>query len=307
MIKDGVDKRILPDCNIIQVGSKREVAKRIEQFYTKNPFPGYQDYETLQDLEGKINRNIFIKNFKRLVGWNKKIIEVGSGTSQLSIALASSTNNEVVAFDPTLESLRLGESFATKYGMTNCSFVNADLFSDPIVSEYFDIVWCSGVLHHTEDAKKGFEIIVKWLKDDGYIVIGLYNSYGRLRTVFRQLLFRFLGRGKLARLVVSFFDPVLRKNISDAKKKAWFQDQYEHPVETLHTLDEVLCWFEENEVEFISAYPSCDSNPVNFENIFSKQSKGSWTSRVFSQISMLFSPLGGEGGLFLVIGKKHRV
>ena len=25
--------------------------------------------------------------------------------------------------------------------------------------EYFDVVWCSGVLHHTKDSKKGFEIL----------------------------------------------------------------------------------------------------------------------------------------------------
>ena len=80
-----------------------------------------------------------------------------------------------MAFDPTIESLKLGSAFAKSNKVDNCIFVNGDLFSNPFSKEYFDIVWCSGVLHHTESPLKGFEIISTWLKPNGYIVIGLYN------------------------------------------------------------------------------------------------------------------------------------
>ena len=40
--------------------------------------------------------------------------------------------------------------------------------------------------------------------------------------------------------------------------------------------------------------------------MFLKQDKGNVVTRVLSQIGMLFSPLGAEGGLFLVIGKKKQ-
>jgi SAM-dependent methyltransferase len=241
---------------------------------------------------------------KRFCGFGKNIIEVGSGTSQLSIALASGTNNKIVAFDPTLESLRLGLDFAEKNKIDNVTFVNGDLFSDSFIPGYFDIVWCSGVLHHTESAKEGFKLIANWARPDGYIIIGLYNLYGRLRTVFRQFLFRLLGKGELARAIVSFLDPILRKDISKQKKLAWFQDQYEHPVESLHTLDEVLDWFDENNVEFISSIPSCDMNAVDYEDMFNGGNRGDLATRIFSQIAMLFSSFGSEGGLFLVIGRK---
>jgi len=252
----------------------------------------------------KVETNEFTLNFKKFCGLGKKIIEVGSGTSQLSIALASGTNNEVIAFDPTLESLRLGMSFAKKNNVNNCTFVNGDIFADPFIPEYFDIVWCSGVLHHTKSAKEGFNIIVNWVKIDGYVVIGLYNRYGRMRTVFRQILFKLLGKGKFARVIVSFLDPILRKNISNQKKLAWFQDQYEHPVETLHTLDDVIEWFEDNNVEFISSIPSANMENGDYKDMFKAQTRGTLSTRIFSQISMLFSPLGSEGGLFIVIGKK---
>ena len=167
MFKEGINVIKLDQGEIIQVGDKRDTAKLIEEFYTENPFPNYDTLETILDLKKKVEGNEFTINFKRFVGLGKRVIEVGSGTSQLSIALASGTNNQVVAFDPTLESLRLGSDFSRKSGVTNCIFVNGDLFSNPFTEEYFDIVWCSGVLHHTENPKKGFQVITSWLKTEG--------------------------------------------------------------------------------------------------------------------------------------------
>ncbi len=50
------------------------------------------------------------------------------------------------------------------------------------------------------------------------------------------------------------------------KKKAWIRDQYLHPVESLHTIDEVLKWFEENNIEFINSIPSSDFDESNKED-----------------------------------------
>ena len=306
MFKDGINVIKLDKDEIIQVGDKSDTTKLVEDFYTDKPFPNYDNLETIFDLRNKVEGNEFTVNFKRLIGLGIRVIEVGSGTSQLSIALASGTNNQLVAFDPTLESLRLGSEFSMKFGVSNCIFVNGDLFSNPFMKEYFDIVWCSGVLHHTENPKKGFNIITTWLKPEGYVIVGLYNIYGRFRTVFRQKLFQLLGSGKFARYIVSLLDPILRQDISEEKKNAWFQDQYQHPVESLHTLDEVLEWFDRNNIEFMSSIPTCDLESVNYEKMFLKQDKGNVVTRVLSQIGMLFSPLGAEGGLFLVIGKKKQ-
>ena len=50
---------------------------------------------------------------------------------------------------------------------------------------------------------------------------------------------------------------VMRKMAkSDQKLRAWYLDQYAHPQETRHTVDQVLNWFEEENVEFSSAAAS---------------------------------------------------
>jgi len=304
MFKEGISVIKLDQGEIIQVGDKSDTAKLVEKFYSNNPFPNYDNFETIFSLKKKLEGNLFTVNLKKSIGLGKRVIEVGSGTSQLSITLASGTNNQVVAFDPTLASLRLGSEFYKKSRMPNCIFVNGDLFSNPFIEEYFDIVLCSGVLHHTENPKKGFQIITSWLKTEGYVIVGLYNLYGRMRTVLRQKLFRLLGGGKFGVFIVSLLDPILRQDISENKRKAWFQDQYKHPVESLHTLDEVLGWFEDNNIEFVSSIPTCDYDNINYEKIFFNQNKGNVLTRLLSQLGMLFSHLGAEGGLFLVIGRK---
>ena len=80
--------------------------------------------------------------------------------------------------------------------------------------------------------------------------------------------------------------------------------KYSHPIESLHTIDEVLNWFNKNNIEFISSIPSSDFD-YDYDDIFQKKSSGTYYSRICNQISMLFNKLGSDGGLFIVIGKKY--
>ena len=289
---------------IIHLSKKVLRNNRIIEFYTKNPFPNYNNFETVADLRAQAKKNHLINALVENIGFGKKIIEVGSGTSQLSIFLASISNNKIIAFDTTLESLHIGYEFSKKANISNCFFVNGEIFDDPFIKNYFDVVWCSGVLHHTENPMLGFEIITSWLKPRGYIILGLYNYYGRIPTIIRRVIFRILGRGVIARFIISYIDPVLRREISNRKKEAWIEDQYNHPIESLHTLDEALYWFDKNNIEFISSIPSCEANTINYDHIFSKQKKGNKIIRILSQIKMIFSNLSSEGGLFILIGRK---
>ena len=84
---------------------------------------------------------------------------------------------------------------------------------------------------------------------------------------------------------------------------AWIKDQYDHPLESLHTIDEVLKWFKNNNIEFISSIPSSDYD-YDYKNIFEKKSSGSFFSRIINQFFMIFNSLGSDGGLFVLIGKK---
>ena len=100
-------------------------------------------------------------------------------------------------------------------------------------------------------------------------MVGLYNKIGRLRTKIRKSIYKIFGK----KLIV-LLDPVLRKidNNSKDKIEAWIRDQYTHPVESVHTFDEVLRWFERNNIEFINSIPE--------SSIFSTSDKGYLGRRV---------------------------
>ncbi len=277
------------------------VTSVIKKFYEDTPFPNYRFNDNKLSILEIGNKNYLMKNLKEFIGYNKKILEVGAGTCQFSNYLAINSNNQIVSFDSSLESLKLGYNFAKKNNLENIKFVRGDIFDSIFLDETFDFVITNGVLHHTGDAKKAFKNVSKFLKKDGYIFLGLYNKYGRLRTILRKYLFKIFGQN-----ILFLLDPVLRKTPKNSqdKIKAWIKDQYMHPVETLHTFDEVLKWFDGNNIEFISSIPQCNPYEVVKEKPFLKQSKGETSDRIFSQILMLFNHFGSEGGLFIFTGKK---
>ena len=288
---DGIDQLELTD----------QLARKVSKFYTSNPFPNYKENDDKISISQRGNSNFLASQFKRYVGYDKKILEIGCGTGQLSVYFSIGNNNLIVAMDATLKSLKIAEKFSKKNNIQNINFLNADIFDDVLQDEYFDFVWCNGVLHHTKNPYEAFKIASKSLKKKGYILIGLYNKYGRIRTLIRRFFYKIFGIK-----IIKIFDPTLRKLKSSAEEQnAWIQDQYQHPQESLHTIDEVMNWFRENNIDFISSIPKCDFNDDNkYSDIFIKKKIGNYAQRLLNQIFMIFGRLGSGGGLFVVVGKK---
>lgn len=278
-----------------------DVTNIIREFYEDAPFPNYKENDNKSSILKIGDENFLMKNLKEFIGNNKRILEVGSGTCQFSNYLAVGSNNEIVAFDSSFDSLKTGIEFAKNNNIKNINFVRGDIFDDIFLDNYFDYIITNGVLHHTGNAKKAFEVLCPFLKKDGYYFVGLYNKYGRIRTIIRKYLFKIFGRK-----ILFILDPVLRKipKNSEGKINAWIKDQYQHPIESLHSFDEVLGWFNDNEIEFQSSIPKCSPYETIDKKPFVKQPTGTLFERIFSQILMIFNHFGSEGGLFIFCGKK---
>jgi SAM-dependent methyltransferase len=293
-------KKINKDNGIFKFEINDSETKKVTNFYKESPFPNYKSNDDKSTILDKGNKNYLTSKFKNFIGYKKDVLEVGCGTGQLAIYFAIGTNNRVVGLDPTIESLKLAANFSKKHNIENIDFVNADIFDDVLTDKFFDFIWCNGVLHHTKDPYEAFRILIKSLKNEGYVLIGLYNKMGRIRTVFRRYMFKLFGSKFL-----DIFDPTLR-NLKDnvEERNAWIRDQYIHPIESLHTIDNVLEWFDKNDIEFINSIPSSNFDEDEGD-LFSKKSKGDLYSRISNQLSMIFNNLGSDGGLFIVIGKKN--
>ena len=282
--------------NIYQFSSKLESTKKVVDFYNEYPFPNYDDLFNKLDLHKKLKNNLFLKIIAEYCGFGKTILEVGSGTSQLSNLLASISNNQVTALDATYNSLLLGSNFSKENNIKNIIYANLDIDdSNKILKEkYYDVIICSGVLHHTENPKKNFNKIVQLLKRDGIIVLGLYNKYGRIRSYLIKLMYIIFGKK-----ILNLIDSVYKNKKIDLKvKNSWVQDQYNHPLESAHSLFEALEWFKNNSINVIKIVP-------NFNLDLSKKDKFiEKIKSIYYQFKINFNSYGADGGLFLLIGEK---
>ncbi len=296
-------KKYNVDNNILEFNSEDPTFKSVSKFYDIEPFPSYKKNDNKLSILSVGEKNKFLKQLKNKIGYQKTILEAGSGTCQLISYLAIGTNNQCFALDSSKNALEMGSEFAKKNNIINITYCRGDILDEIFENKSFDYIWCSGVLHHTKNAEKGFDQLVKYLKDDGLIIVGLYNRYGRFWTNLRRYLYNIFGPK-----IIYNFDPVVKKlvkkNQLDQKKiNSWIRDQYKHPLEKTYTFDHILSWFKKNNIQFINSIPQCDFSESN-DDLFLQKSEGNFISRFIRQILMIFQNYGSEGGLFLFIGKK---
>ena len=107
-------KNFLLKENIITLEIQDQVTKKVTDFYKESPFPNYKNEDNKSTILAKGNKNILASQFKKFIGYNKNVLEVGCGTGQISNYFSIGTNNNVVGLDPTIESLKLASNFAKK-------------------------------------------------------------------------------------------------------------------------------------------------------------------------------------------------
>ena len=222
----------------------------VRRFYEQAAFPGYPPRDSLAWLRARAEQSEFARLLDQAIPGDARIVEIGCGTGQMSLYLARA-DRLVIGVDLARASLRLGAAAARRFGLDRVQFVETDLHRPGLKLGAFDVIYASGVLHHTPDPHASFAHIVGLARPGGIIVIGLYNALARIPLRLRRLIAR------LSRYRWIPFDPVLReRNNEPTRREAWLRDQYRHPEEHRHTLGEVKGWFDENGVEYLRAYPS---------------------------------------------------
>ena len=268
----------------------------VRRFYDAAPFPGYPSRDSLQALRARADRNPFVRLLDEAIAGDARVLEVGCGTGQMCLYLARA-DRVVVGLDLSGAALRLGADAARRFGLERVRFVQSDLRDVGLHAGSFDVVYSSGVLHHTPDPRASFARVARMVAPGGTVVVGVYNAFARVPTRLRRATARLTG----FRLVP--FDPVLRDRAADpARREAWLRDQYQHPEEHVHTVVEVQRWFAENGLEYLRTYPSAvlDEEP---DQLFSP-APDNW--RVEGWLAQLgwMRTLGREGGLFFTIGRR---
>jgi SAM-dependent methyltransferase len=291
-VRDGIPELRLP------ADARTEA---VRAFYSEAPFPAYPARDSPGWLRARAERSEFARLLDRAIPGDARVVDLGCGTGQMALYLATA-DRIVVGADLTRASLRMAEAARERFGVSRALFVETDLRVPGLRPGAFDVVYSSGVLHHTPDPRASFAAAARLARPGGIVVVGLYNAYARLphrvrRAVARLSGFRFVG-----------WDPVLRERRSEpARRDAWLRDQYQHVEEHRHTLREVQRWFRENEVEYLRSYPATllAADALREDELFQPAGDDWAFENVLAQLSWA-KTLAHEGGLFAVVGRATR-
>ena len=274
-----------------------EQVENVRRFYEDAPFPNYRECETLSSLRARAERSEFARLLDRSLPGDAKILEMGCGTGQMSLYLARA-DRLVIGADLTRASLELAAAAAKGFQLNRVLFVETDLHRPGLCAGSFDVIYSSGVLHHTPNPRAAFARIAQLVRPGGMIVLGVYNAIARIPLRLRRLV------GRVSGYRVIPFDPVLRDRKNEpARREAWLRDQYQHPEEHRHTLTEVQTWFAENDVEFVRAYPSALLGE-DTDDLFTPAADNWRLEGWLAQLGWM-RKLGHEGGLFITVGQRR--
>ncbi len=107
------------------------------------------------------------------------VLVAGCGTGRHALHLAQNFEQlQVTAIDISRQSLAYAQYKARQLNASQVAFYQADILTLPSKTLY-DIIECSGVLHHMNNPLLGLKRLVELLKPGGIIKLGLYSQKAR--------------------------------------------------------------------------------------------------------------------------------
>ena len=161
-----------------------QVSLSVQSQYEENPYPRWI-YTQISDEPISLREYIQLTNLRTfehetLSCMSPNILIAGCGTGQHAIQFASLfRNSRVLALDISAASLAYAKSKAEELGIDSIQFMQADILSLTELDQRFEIIECSGVLHHMESPMAGWETLKGLLQPGGLMKVGLYSALAR--------------------------------------------------------------------------------------------------------------------------------
>ena len=182
---------------------KDPVSIVVQQMYEENPYPRYQYADhthphlakaTIEfiSLETTILNPLFINELSS-PGSNPKILIAGCGTGNQIINASRYKNVQITAIDISKNSLAYAARKTHERQMRNVQLKQLDILDANQLEDIYEVIECSGVLHHMQDPARGLAALNSKLMPGGYIKIGLYSKLARQKVSAARELIQALG------------------------------------------------------------------------------------------------------------------
>ncbi len=165
-------------------GIEDKISQIVRAQYEENPYPRWihagisKKGRPVGDL---LRSNPLLMDLGDYVTPKKpEILVAGCGTGQHSLHTATRfADVRVLAVDLSLASLAYAQRQTENLGIRSIEFGQADILQLENMNRTFDVVECSGVLHHMDDPMAGWRVLERILRPGGLMRIGLYSELAR--------------------------------------------------------------------------------------------------------------------------------
>lgn len=260
-------------------GEKTEVSAAVRAQYEKNPYPRWVRMQSVFSKEPLPYAP------GDTCSAQPRILVAGCGTGQNAIATAQRfAGASVLAVDLSRASLGYAKRKTLELGLTNIEYLHGDILSLAQLDERFDLIECSGVLHHLEDPFEGWRILAGLRKPGGFMRVGLYSEVGR-RTVMRarELIaangFTPDADGIRACRAAIRNDPSLAQIVrnEDFYSMSGCRDLLFHVQEHRFTLPQIEAMLERLGLRFLGfEFPDSGETVLRFRSKFNQENLANW-------------------------------
>jgi SAM-dependent methyltransferase len=255
-------------------------ADRVCEFYTDHPYPPpVENLDRARDEWQDQNRH----HAEFHLFWPDQsyrddldILVAGCGTWQAAKHALCHPGARVTGIDVSTTSLDHTERLKGKYKLTNLDTLRLPIENAADLDRRFDLIICTGVLHHLADPDAGLAALRSVLRPGGALYLMVYAPYGRAGVYMIQEYCRRLGIGTSAReindlaTVVEALSPqhplaTLLRGSRDALNADALADALLNPRDRSYSVPQVFDFVERNGLELGRWYwqapysPQCGS------------------------------------------------
>jgi 2-polyprenyl-3-methyl-5-hydroxy-6-metoxy-1,4-benzoquinol methylase len=225
--------------------------------YSAHPSPSFKD--KIAFASRRMPLRLYCCGIEKDDYVGKKLLDAGCGTGEYSSWFAS-RGAQVTGIDLSDGSLREARAYVDSLSLDNVGFEKRSVLDTGFADATFDFVYCTGVLHHTPDPFGGLRELIRVLRPGGKILISLYTSSGFLLREARRQVAKAMGGEDLQQRVMwgrRLFPLTTRRLIRGERNdpQSPLYDYFGIPHETLHSIGQVLGWFDRLGLEYTGTFP----------------------------------------------------
>jgi SAM-dependent methyltransferase len=185
-----------------------------------------------------------------------RILCAGCGSSQAPLIALNNPDCSVVGIDLSEASLAHSNRHRDRHSLSNLELRQMSLLDVGALKRSFDLIVCTGVLHHLPDPDAGLKALADVLDPRGSMAIMLYGTTGRAGVYLVQDILRRLGAGpdadglRMARELLKFVPSYhyllapTGKLPNDLADDAGIVDMLLHPQDRAYSVSEIMAFVE---------------------------------------------------------------